>query len=179
MRTERHGFLAAAMMCAFGAVFTPAAAETTYPEPPAAQRHAFASIPDEIAMARSAAPASVSEKAEILVLGKAGYKTAAKGSNGFVCLVQRSWGTDFDSPEFWNPKVRSPMCLNALAGKLRAAALPGKDPLGPVGTVLGRNARTRESVEVARGRAAPRRDVLHDVQARLPRRMAWATPIRT
>lgn len=41
-----------------------------------------------------------------------GYETAVKGTNGFVCLVERSWGTELDDPEFWNPKVRSPMCFN-------------------------------------------------------------------
>jgi hypothetical protein len=69
----------------------------------------------EIALARSAGPAAVSDKAEILVLGAHGYETAVKGSNGFVCLVARSWGQDFDSPEFWNPKIHTPHCVNAAA----------------------------------------------------------------
>ncbi|HEV2530108.1 hypothetical protein, partial [Phenylobacterium sp.] len=51
----------------------------------------------------------------------AGYATAVKGANGFVCLVERSWGAGFDDPEFWNPKVRSPMCFNASAA---ATVLP-------------------------------------------------------
>ncbi len=46
----------------------------------------------EIALARSAAPAAVSDGAEVLVLGRDGYTTAVKGDNGFVCLVERSWG---------------------------------------------------------------------------------------
>jgi hypothetical protein len=29
--------------------------------------------------------------------------------------VERSWFASFDDPEFWNPKVRSPICLNARA----------------------------------------------------------------
>ena len=69
----------------------------------------------EIAQARSAAPAAVSDKAEILVLGAHGYETAVKGSNGFVCFVDRSWSRDFDQPEFWNPKVHAPQCWNAAA----------------------------------------------------------------
>jgi hypothetical protein len=69
----------------------------------------------EIALARSAGPAAVSDKAEILVLGAHGYATAMKGTNGFVCLVARSWGQDFDQPEFWNPKIHTPHCLNAAA----------------------------------------------------------------
>lgn len=67
----------------------------------------------EIALARSAAPASISGRAQILTLGKHGYETAVSGSNGFVCLVVRSWDVDFDNPEFWNPKFRAPQCFNA------------------------------------------------------------------
>lgn len=66
----------------------------------------------EIALARSAAPEAISGKATVLVLGPHGYVTAVKGSNGFVCLVDRSWTAQFDFPEFWNPKLRGPMCLN-------------------------------------------------------------------
>jgi hypothetical protein len=66
----------------------------------------------EIALARSAAPKSVSDGAEVMVLGRQGYTTAADGSNGFLCLVERSWGAATDAPDFWNPKVRSPVCFN-------------------------------------------------------------------
>src|SRR6202789_2959103 len=45
----------------------------------------------EIALARSAAPDSISKDADILVLGRRGYETAVKGQNGFVCVVERSW----------------------------------------------------------------------------------------
>jgi hypothetical protein len=69
----------------------------------------------EIALARSAAPESISKDADVLVLGRHGYETAIKGKNGFVCLVQRSWTAGIDDPEFWNPKARSPMCYNAPA----------------------------------------------------------------
>jgi hypothetical protein len=66
----------------------------------------------EIALARSAAPASISDKAEVLVMGSSGYTAAVKGRNGFVCLVERSWGAATDFPEFWNPKISSPICVN-------------------------------------------------------------------
>lgn len=69
----------------------------------------------EIALARTAAPASVSDKAEILVLGARGYKSAVKGTNGFVCYVGRSWENDIDNVQFWNPKQRAPECDNAAA----------------------------------------------------------------
>src|SRR6202048_5557229 len=66
----------------------------------------------EIALARSAAPESISGDAEIMVLGRHGYETAAKGKNGFVCMVERSWMAGTDDPNFWNPKLRGPICLN-------------------------------------------------------------------
>lgn len=71
----------------------------------------------EIALARSAAPPSISDHAEVLVLEKHGYVAAAQGSNGFVCLVQRSWFAGADDPEFWNAKLRSPGCFNAVAAR--------------------------------------------------------------
>jgi len=77
-------------------------------------------VPDkaaEIELARSAAPASISGGAEVLVLTRDGYITAVKGGNGFTCLLERSWGKDTGDPEFWNPKVRAPHCLNAPAAK--------------------------------------------------------------
>jgi hypothetical protein len=69
----------------------------------------------EIALARSAAPVSISSDAEVLVLGEHGYEVAVKGKNGFVCLVERSWLASFDDPVFWNPRIRGPDCLNPAA----------------------------------------------------------------
>jgi hypothetical protein len=71
----------------------------------------------EIAMARSAAPESISGAAEVLVLSRHGYETAVKGKNGFVCLVERSWTSPIDDPGFWNPKGRAPVCLNPPAAR--------------------------------------------------------------
>jgi hypothetical protein len=69
----------------------------------------------EIALARSAAPESISRDAEVSVLGRHGYETAVKGKNGFVCVVERSWMSPFDFREFWNPKMRGPICFNPAA----------------------------------------------------------------
>jgi hypothetical protein len=66
----------------------------------------------EIALARTAAPDSVSRDAEVLILGRHGFESAATGKNGFVCVVERSWTSTAD-PDFWNPKVRTPICYNA------------------------------------------------------------------
>ena len=66
----------------------------------------------EIAMARSSAPESIAKDAEVMVLTRHGYETAVKGTNGFVCMVERSWTAGIDFPEFWNPKLRGPICFN-------------------------------------------------------------------
>ncbi len=71
----------------------------------------------EIAFARSAAPPNISRDAEVLVLGEKGYSTAVPGKSGFVCLIERSWAKDTDDPEFWNPKMRAPVCLNQAAAQ--------------------------------------------------------------
>ncbi len=70
----------------------------------------------EIALARSAAPESVTRDAEVRVLGRHGFETAVKGKNGFVCIVGRGW-TSAPDADFWNPKVRVPMCVNAPAAR--------------------------------------------------------------
>jgi hypothetical protein len=71
----------------------------------------------EIALARTAAPASISRDAEVMVLGQKQYEIAVKGTNGFVCLVGRAWTGPLNNPEFWNPKNRSPACLNPPAAR--------------------------------------------------------------
>ena len=66
----------------------------------------------EIALARSAAPSSISGDATVVVLGKNGYETAVEGKNGFICIVERGWMNSFNSPEFWSPKTRGAECFN-------------------------------------------------------------------
>jgi hypothetical protein len=75
----------------------------------------------EIALAKSAAPAPISNDATVMVLTKKGYETAVQGKNGFVCIVERMWTAPFSEPEFWNPKGRGPECLNPAAAR---SALP-------------------------------------------------------
>ena len=70
----------------------------------------------EIELARTAAPESISRDAEVLVLGRNRFETAVKGKNGFVCIVERSWTSAAD-PDFWNPKVRTPICWNGAAAR--------------------------------------------------------------
>jgi hypothetical protein len=102
------------------AILAPASAldaKTQYPAIAPLDQYLIADAGAEIALARSAAPASISGEATVLVLNKSGYQTAAEGKNGFTCLVERSWMSPFDSPEFWNPKMRGPICYNPAAVK--------------------------------------------------------------
>ena len=86
-----------------------------YPKMAPIDQYLMADRNAEIALARSAAPPSISTDAEVMVLGRRGYETAVKGKNGFVCLVERSWMSPFDFAQFWNPKMRGPICFNPAA----------------------------------------------------------------
>ncbi len=92
-------------------------AKALYPSMARIEQYLMANRNAEIALAQSAAPESISRVAEVLVLGRHGYQTAVKGKNGFVCIVERSWMAPLDSPDFWNPKLRGPLCLNAAAAR--------------------------------------------------------------
>ncbi|MDQ2832452.1 MAG: hypothetical protein M3Y50_01680 [Acidobacteriota bacterium] len=92
-------------------------AKAPYPAMAPVEQYRVASVAEEVALARSAANVVVSGDAEVMVLGSRGYETAAKGRSGFVCLVERSWATTFDDPQFWNPKLRAPHCFNAAAAR--------------------------------------------------------------
>ncbi len=100
-------------VAAFVALARPAG--NPYPEMAPLNRYLMADRDAEIALARSAAPKSIADSAEVMVLGPDGYSTAVKGTNGFLCIVERSWANATDAPEFWNPKVRAPICFNASA----------------------------------------------------------------
>jgi hypothetical protein len=92
----------------------PQDATTPYPKMAPTEQYLMTDQGAEIALARSAAPESISRDAEVLVLGRHGFETAVKGKNGFVCIVGRSWTSAADA-DFWDPKVRVPMCVNAAA----------------------------------------------------------------
>jgi hypothetical protein len=92
-------------------------AHAAYPSMAPIEQYLMEDRNSEIALARSAAPESISRDAEVMVLGRHGYETAIKGTNGFVCIVERSWTAPIDDPGFWNPKGRAPLCLNAAAAR--------------------------------------------------------------
>ena len=91
------------------------AGKAAYPAMAPLDQYRISDEKSEIALARSAAPGSISDGAEVMVLGREGYKIAVKGTNGFLCIVERSWGQSTDQAEFWNPKIRAPHCFNAQA----------------------------------------------------------------
>ena len=95
-------------------------AKAPYPSMAPIEQYLMTDRNAEIALARSAAPEAISRDATILVLGRHGYETAVEGKNGFVCAVERGWMSPFDGDfavNFWNPKLRGPLCLNPPAAR--------------------------------------------------------------
>ena len=110
--------LMACVVPAFFAVTSAAVANPAAPYPRMAPIDAYLmEHAQEIALARSAAPNSISTDATILVLTRTGYVTAVTGTNGFVCMVGRGFSGAFDWPERWNPKIRAAECLNPPAAR--------------------------------------------------------------
>jgi hypothetical protein len=122
MRKTHFGLIALVFLVplAVPGATRPAAVQTekaSYPAMAPVEEYLIADVNTEIALARSAAPASIADGAEVMVLGPKGFTTAVKGTNGFLCVVERSWGASTDAPEFWNPKIRSPICFNPQAAR--------------------------------------------------------------
>jgi hypothetical protein len=121
MRNKNAGALAMksfALLLGLGTAYQAMAqdAKTAHPKMAPIEQYLMADQGAEIALARTAAPESISRDAEVMVLGRHGFETAVKGKNGFVCIVERSWTAAADA-DFWDPKVRVPMCLNAAAAR--------------------------------------------------------------
>jgi hypothetical protein len=77
---------------------------------------------EEIALARSAAPATISDHATIKVLTPSGYDVVSEGNNGFVCLVMRGWSAPTYTPvQFldlvYDPRIRAPICFDPEAAR--------------------------------------------------------------
>jgi hypothetical protein len=109
--------LALAASLSWSGVARPQDAQKSYPAMAPVSEYRIASREDEISLARGAAPPSISADASVLVLGARGYESAATGTNGWVCFVERSWAAGFDDREFWNPKLRGPNCFNPIAAR--------------------------------------------------------------
>lgn len=111
MKPENVSAWRCAAALAGALLWTPAALAASYPAMAPLDRYLMDPAA-EIALARSAAPASISSKASVLVLTRHGYETAVRGSNGFVCAVERAWMSQYEFPGFWNPRMRGPLCFN-------------------------------------------------------------------
>jgi hypothetical protein len=76
----------------------------------------------EIALARSAAPANISDRATIKVFNESGFEVAVEGDNGFVCMVMRAWSAPTYTPVafldfvYYAP-LRAPICFNPVAAE--------------------------------------------------------------
>ena len=116
-RPSAPGTIAVALLFAAALQAQGQSTKTPYPNMAPIDQYLIADRNAEIAMARSAAPETISRDAKILVLGRQGYETAVEGTNGFVCVVERSWMSPFDHPMFWNPKLRGPICFNPPAAR--------------------------------------------------------------
>lgn len=93
------------------------AASTLYPKMAPVAQYMMPDRQGEIDFARTAAPKAISDHATVVVLDAHGYQTAAKGTNGFTCIVERSWTKAFDDDNFWNPRVKTPICYNPQASR--------------------------------------------------------------
>ena len=121
MRKDAVNFIVVVFLLSGGLLCTvgQARAQTkaTYPAMAPLDQYLIPDKDAEIALARTAAPKSISDGAEVMVLRRSGYTTAVKGTNGFVCIVERGWDASTDDPVFWNPKNRSPICFNPAAAR--------------------------------------------------------------
>ena len=77
----------------------------------------------EMALARSAAPANISDRATIKVLTASGYEVARQGDNGFVCMVMRGWAAPTYTPAqlrdlVYDAKLRAPICFDPAASRV-------------------------------------------------------------
>lgn len=87
----------------------------------------------EIALARSAAPESITTHATIEVLTSKGYEVATKGDNGFLCMVLRGWSAAPDAADTRNARIRGPACFDPVAARTVGPAEELKAKLGLAG----------------------------------------------
>jgi hypothetical protein len=76
----------------------------------------------EIALAKSAAPANISDHATVKVLTASGYEVVHQGNNGFVCMVMRGWAAPTYTPTqfrnlVYDATVRAPICFDPAASR--------------------------------------------------------------
>ena len=74
----------------------------------------------EIALAKSAVPANISNRATIKVLTSSGFQIIHEGDNGFVCMVMRGWSAPTYTPVplrelVYDTKALAPICFDPTA----------------------------------------------------------------
>jgi hypothetical protein len=147
-----------------GGVFIPAAVGQTSksqaPKYPSIEEYLMPQA-SEIALAKSAAPANLSDHATVKALTASGFKVVHQGDNGFVCVVMRGFSAPTYTPAqfrdlVYDAALRAPICFDPKAAKevmpyyeLRTKlAMEGKNP-----------DQIREGVEAAYARGElPKRD---------------------
>ena len=87
----------------------------------------------EIALAKSAAPGSISTHATIEVLTPRGYEVAVKGDRDFVCMVLRGWSAAPDPVDTRSAKIRGPICFDSVGARTVVPAEELKAKLGLAG----------------------------------------------
>jgi hypothetical protein len=87
----------------------------------------------EIALARSAAPSTVSMHATIEVLTPRGYEVAVKGDGDFVCMVLRGWSAAPEPVATRSAKIRGPACFDSVGARTVVPAEELKAKLGLAG----------------------------------------------
>ena len=63
--------------------------KTSYPAIAPLDQYLIPEENSEITLARSAAPASISDGAEVMVLDRRDTRPQSKAANGFLCIVER------------------------------------------------------------------------------------------
>ena len=133
----------------------------------------------EIALARGAAAGFQFRDATVLVLGAAWVHHRGEREER-LCVVssRRGWMSPFNAPQFWNPKMRGPICFNpAAAHSILPLTLKRSDlvlsGLSAKRSSDGRHPSCAECEGTSNVRT--RGDELHDVEARVPGR--WRRPL--
>ena len=97
------------------------AAQAQAPKYPAIEQYLMPEA-EEIALAKTAAPANISERATIKVLTKSGFEVAQQGDNGSVCMVMRGFSAPTYSPAqfrnlVYDATVRAPICFTPTSAR--------------------------------------------------------------
>ena len=92
----------------------------------------------EIVLAKSAAPATISDHATIKVLTETGFEVISDGDNGFVCMVMRGWSAPTYTPApvrglVYDATVRAPICFDPAASRTVLPYYELRTKLGMVG----------------------------------------------